>query len=116
GDGAAVCERELVGAKRDLGMPLGVEEVRRLEMAGELLVLHVDARDARRALEGRALERGVEVAEAAAEDADAGVLDLERDVRVNGICGPRRVGRRNGCGGLDGAHLRTCLLGRMRYA
>src|SRR5207237_1284096 len=78
GDGAAVRELELVGAERDLGMPLGVEEVRRLEMAGELLVLHVDARDACRTREGRALECGVEVAEAAAEDADAGVLDLER--------------------------------------
>ena len=39
----------------------------------------------RRACEGRALERGVEVAEAAAEGVDAGVLDLERDVRVDRV-------------------------------
>src|SRR3954471_14194762 len=93
-------------------MPPRVEAVRPLEMAGELLVLHVDACDARRALEGRALERGVEVAEAAAEDADAGVLDLERDVRVNGVGGPGGAGRRDGCG-VQCAHLRNCLLGRI---
>jgi hypothetical protein len=106
---------ELVGAERDLGIPLGVEEVRRLEMAGELLVLHVDARDARRAGEGRALEGGVEVAEAAAEDADTGVLDLERDVRVDGVCDPRGAGGSEGCGGFHRAHLRACLLRRLSY-
>ena len=96
-------------------MPLGVEEVGRLEMAGELLILHVDTRDARRAREGRALKRGVEVAEAAAEVADAGVLDLERDVRVDRIGDPLRAGRRKSCGGFQGAHLRDCLLGRFSY-
>ena len=70
-------------------MALGVEEVGRLEMAVQLLVLHVDARDLRRALEVRALERGGEVGEAAAERVHARVDDLERDVGMDGVCGPR---------------------------
>ena len=52
----------------------------------------------------------VEVAKASAEDADAGVLDLERDVRVDGIGGPRGAGRRDGWDGIDCAHLSLCLL------
>ena len=71
--------------------------------------------DARRAGEGRALERGVEVAEAAAEGADARVLDLERDVRMDGVDGPGGAGRRKCVGGFQGAHLRHCLLGKLSY-
>src|SRR5206468_5728584 len=39
----------------ELRVPLGVEEVGRLEVGGEVLVPHVDARDPRRARERRAL-------------------------------------------------------------
>src|SRR5712691_10300869 len=84
-DLVAVELAELGGLELDLRIALGVEEVRRLQVPVELLVLHVDARDLRRALEARAGERGGEVPEAAAEVVDARVGDLERDVRVDRV-------------------------------
>ena len=75
----------------DLGIPFRVEEVRRLEMAVEVLFCHVDACDL-----GRAFQRSVlatsegrgEFLEGAAERADARVDDLEEDCRVDGVCSP----------------------------
>ena len=49
---------------------LGVEEVGRLQVAGEILVVHDDARDLRRALEPAVGELRVEVGEGAAEGED----------------------------------------------
>ena len=72
----------------DLREPLGVEEVGRLEVAGEVLVLDVHARDLGRALEAdRVLaddEGGVDLAEAALER-PAEVLDLEADSGVHRV-------------------------------
>ena len=49
---AVVLEAAQVGRlEGDLRVPLGVEEVRRLQVAVQLLVLDVDARDLGRALE-----------------------------------------------------------------
>jgi len=90
-DAVVVEPAELGGPERDLGMTLRVEEVRRLEVAVELLVLHVDARDLGRALEGRRLaarEGGLEIGEAATKRLDARVRDLERDVGVDRISVP----------------------------
>ena len=81
-----------VARKAISGIACRVEEVGRLEVAVQLLVLDVDARDLRAALERRPLaarEGRLEVGEAAAERVHARVADLERDVRVDGIRGPR---------------------------
>ena len=81
------CSRSLV-AEGDLREALGVEEVRRLEVAVELLVLDVDARDLGRALEDAVLQGGRVLAEAAAERVRAGVGDFERDVGVDRVGDP----------------------------
>ena len=47
-------EVDLLGGEAELRIALCVEEVRRLQMRGEVLVLDVDARDLGHALEGRA--------------------------------------------------------------
>src|SRR5204862_4182444 len=80
-NGVVVVTDELRRAERDLGEALRVEEVGRLEMAVQLLVLDVDRRDLRAAVERVARQRGAEVAEAAAERVHTRVPDLERDVR-----------------------------------
>src|SRR5205807_8020725 len=45
GDRSVVGDCEAVGAEGDLRVLLGVDEVRRVELAGALPDLHVDARD-----------------------------------------------------------------------
>src|SRR5689334_1777727 len=82
--GLALALPEVRGPKLDLGVAGGVEEVRGLEMAVQLLVLHVDGGDLRGPREGVPAEGRLEVAEAAAERVHARVADLERDVRVDG--------------------------------
>src|SRR5205085_309116 len=99
-DTVAVTPLERGGAKGDLGIAGGVEEVRRLEMAVQLVVFHIDTRDLRRSLERRLLaagEDGLEIGEAAAECVHPGVAHLERDVRVDGIRGPRAGGSKSLC-------------------
>ena len=81
------------GAEPDLGVLLGVEELRALEVAVEVLVLAGDARDPGRALDRyRAVlladEADVVVAEAAAIGRDAVVLDVKLDPRVDGVDAP----------------------------
>ena len=60
-------EADVLGGEADLRVALGVEEVGRLQVAGEVLVLDVDARDLGRALEADGVvtdhEGGVDLAE-----------------------------------------------------
>ena len=73
---------------RSVGEALGVEEVGRLQVRGEVLVLHVHACDLRAALDTGAGVSGVElnlhVAELTAECAGE-VVDLEADSRMDWI-------------------------------
>src|SRR5947208_11212120 len=73
GDGGA--------GERDLRMTLGVEEVRRLEMRLQVLVLDLDAGDLRFAGELAVSKGRLEVRQLARERGDAEVLDLEADAR-----------------------------------
>src|SRR5207248_3318355 len=79
-------------------MPLGVEEVGRLQMGGEVLVPDVDAGDLRRALERRALgvdgQLRSDLVELALER-PCEVGNLEVDPRMNGVEAPG-TGRGNG--------------------
>ena len=83
-DGLAV-EVDLVGGKAKLGIPLGVEEVRGLEVRGEVFVLDVDASDLR-----AALERGVGAVD---DEPGRGLaeLTLERTHEVGDLEADRRV-------------------------
>src|SRR4029079_18058948 len=89
-------------AEADLGEALGVEEVWRLEVAVQLLVLGVHAGDLGRGGADAVLQAGRIVVEAAAERVRARVGDLERDVRVHRIGAP--VAGRRSLGGGDGGH------------
>jgi len=66
----------------ELWVPLGVEEIRRLQVGGQVLVLHVHARYLRRAGDDRGLSAGIEprsdLAELPAEGTGE-VVDLEAD-------------------------------------
>src|SRR5215210_781110 len=103
GDLAAV-DLDALCAERDLGMALRIEEIGRLEVPRQHLVLDVDARDTRAAVKASTpviAERqpAVDVAKLPAERADE-VLDLETDGRMNRIEAPsagQLVGLR--CGG-----------------
>src|SRR5207248_5703485 len=105
-DPAVLAAGELVGLEGDLGEPLRVEEVGRLEVAGQVLVGDGHARDACGAAQRGLLaadEGGVVVGEAAAEARDAGMDHLEGDGRMGGIGDPGT----GGCdllGGLDDGH------------
>ena len=75
----------------EFGVLLDVEELGRLEMGGEVLVLHVHARDLCGALERRAIgvdgEVGPDLVESALErSGEVGNLEVHR--RVNGIEAP----------------------------
>src|SRR4051812_19490327 len=76
------------GAEADLRVALGVEEVRALEVAGELVDGDVDARNLDRAGEDPVLERGVDLLEGTTERRDAGVLDREGGLAVDRVEGP----------------------------
>src|SRR5262249_35033009 len=80
---------DLAAGERDLGMTLGVEEVGRLEVGLQVLVLDLDALDARLADELAVLEGRLEVRQLTGEGGDAEVLDSEADARVDGIGLPR---------------------------
>ena len=71
-----------------LGEPLGVEEVGRLEVADELRLVEADARDLGAALELAVDQLRVELLEVAADRARAAVVDREADGRVNRIEAP----------------------------
>src|SRR5262249_26858748 len=75
--------------ERDLRVPLGIEEVGRLEVGLQVLVLDLDARDLRLAGELAVLEGRLAVRQLAGEGGDAEVLDGEADARVDGIGLPR---------------------------
>jgi hypothetical protein len=68
----------------ELRMALGVEELRRLQVCGEVLVLDDDRADVDNADELAVDERRVELLEAPAEGRDDHVLDGERGARVDG--------------------------------
>src|SRR5262249_43386138 len=76
---------DVAAGERDLGMALGIEEVGRLEVSLQVLVLHLDALDARLADELAVLQRGLEVRQLTREGGDAEVLDREADARVDRI-------------------------------
>src|SRR4029079_12537954 len=79
---------------RRLGVALGVEEVRRLDVAVALLVMRVHAGDADRSAQRRpltALERGVEVEKAPTDGGKAHMLDGELHGGVAWIRVPRPV-------------------------
>src|SRR6187551_1473944 len=91
GDRLAV-EVDLLGDEAKRRKALRVEEVGRLQMGGEVLVLDVDARDLRAALDAGTgvgdAQLGLHVAELAAESAGE-VVDLEADGRMHRIEIPR---------------------------
>src|ERR1019366_1768475 len=92
---------DVLGRECDLGVALGVEEVRRLEMRLEVGVLDLHARDLRGAAQHAVTHLGVEVRERARKGARQ-VVDGKGDVGVNLVCGP------GSCGyylRLSGAHL-----------
>src|SRR3954454_12494181 len=109
GEGVAVT-RELERRERDLGVALGVEEVRRLQVAGQVLVLDDDRVGVDRAVEvGRAVlahrEARVEVLEAAAEGRDDHVLDRESGGGVDAVVLVGAGGKADAGASRDGAHL-----------
>src|SRR4051812_31013461 len=85
-----------------LGAALGVEEVGRLEVLFEVLVLDLDRRDLRGALEDTVGHRRIEVRERAGESAGH-VVDRKADVGVNLVRRPSSGGYYLG---LSGAHCR----------
>src|SRR5207245_1320942 len=88
------------------GMALCVEELRRKQMAREVLVLQADALDLRGAFEPPVAEARGEVRDLTRERGDR-VGDLEGDVRVDRV-GDERAGRLL----FDGAHC-AFLLGNL---
>ena len=97
-------EVDLVGREAELRVALGVEEVRRLQVRGEVLVLDVDARDLGRALSVAPLvadvERRLDLAELALEGARR--CSRPRSRRPNGPgraarCRPARRSRSLWC-------------------
>ena len=113
-------QRAVLGAHErrgegDVRVTLGVEEVRRLQVGGQVLVLDGDRVGADAALEAqRAVlgggQRRVVVLEAAAEGRDDHVLDGEAD-GASGRCRRSRWCRRDGGGGGDGGHWMVLLSG-----
>src|SRR6266704_3602359 len=97
-DLAVAVEADVLGRKAELRMPLGVEEVGRLEMSREVLVLDVHTRDLRRALERRSLgfdgQLGSDLVELPLERPGE-VPNLEVDPRMHRVEVPR-TGRGNG--------------------
>ena len=87
--------------KLHLGVALGVEELGRLQVGLQVLVLQAEAGDARRALQLAVDECCVEVGDLAAERRD-GVGDFEGDARVDGV-GLPRAGRERLLSLFDGA-------------
>ena len=81
------------GIERELGMY--VEEIGRGEMLGELLVVDVDARRLRDALQSLFVEGRVKGAERALERRDAHVHDREADVErvASSVHAPRKDAR-----------------------
>src|SRR5690606_13674704 len=77
------------GAERQLGMVLGVEEVRAEEMVLEVGHVDVDRVDARLARQDAVLVARLDGAERAAECGQPVVLDAEPDRGVDGI---KRIG------------------------
>ena len=73
-----------ISLEAKLGVALDVEELGRLEVRREVLVLDVDARDLGRPGQPRVGEGGVDLAELAAERA-AHVGDLEADRGMNRV-------------------------------
>src|SRR5207248_2820532 len=101
-DLAVAVETDVLGCEAELGVPLCVEEVRRLEMGREVLVPHVDARDLRGPLERRALGVDGQLRPDLVEFALEGpgeVGNLEVDPRMNGVevPGTRRGNGQNRC-------------------
>src|SRR5439155_4710860 len=100
---AVAVEADLLGGEAELRVPLGVEEVGRLQVGGEVLVPDIDARDPGAALERGALaldrELGSDLVELALEPPGQ-VGNLEVDPRVNGVEAP-------GSGRGDGQNRRT---------
>ena len=88
----------------DLGMLLGVEEVRRGQVRVALLIAGIDARDLDVAVQDRRVagrvKRACERVKRAADGRDPHVADLEADVRVGwvDVVGPDRDQVREGCG------------------
>src|SRR5207247_439965 len=85
---AVAVEANLRGREAELRVPLGVEEVGRLQMGREVLVLDVNARDLGRADEKRALgvdgQLGADLVELPLEPPGE-VGNLEVDPRMNGV-------------------------------
>src|SRR5204863_5385498 len=116
GDVAVAVEADLGRAEAQLGVPLGVEEVRRLEMRRQVLVLDVHAGDLGRPLERGALvldgQPGADLVELALEGAGQ-VRNLEADARVNGVETPS-AGRGDGqdlsAHGRFGSSLALCII------
>ena len=102
--------RDARRAEPELRVLLGVEEVRRAEVALEVLVLDddrsgVDGADELSAVVGHG-ERGVEGLEPPAEGGDDHVLDREARGRVGRICVPGADRKTGGVGGGgSGGHL-----------
>src|SRR5207253_1063314 len=98
GDLSVAVETNVLGRETELRVPLGVEEVGRLEMGREVLVPHVHARNLRGALERRALafdgQLGSDLVELPLERPGE-VGNLEVDPRMNGVEVPG-TGRGNG--------------------
>src|SRR2546421_2521049 len=87
-DLAVAVEANVLSCEAELRVPLGVEEVGRLQMGREVLVPHVHTRDLRRALERRALsfdgQLGSDLVELPLERPGE-VANLEVDSRMNGV-------------------------------
>src|SRR6266487_4361187 len=87
-DLAVTVETDVVGGEAELRVLLGVEEIGRLEMSGEVLLVDIDARDVRRAFERGALAVDGQFCRDLVEVAlerPGEVGNLEVDPRVNGI-------------------------------
>src|SRR4051812_28965677 len=91
---------DALGLEAELRVALGIEEVRRLQMALEVRVLDLHAGDLRGALQDTVGRRSVEVGERAGER-PGHVVDRKADVRVDLVDGPGAGGY---CLGLGGAH------------
>ena len=91
------------GRERDARDALGVEEVRREQVALEVLVLDGDAGDVGRAVQPAVLERRLEIGQAALEERHAAVPDGVGDAGVRPV--ERPGAGRDGLLGLgDRAH------------
>src|SRR5829696_2946126 len=92
---------DLVRAKRQRRMALGVEELGALQVRLEVRVLHLHARDVSRALERPVAKLGREGRKGSLEG-PGHVLHAEPDLGVHGVRGPGSD--RNGLACLGGAH------------